>query len=310
MGHAPFPIQPELTAIAIGYRNNKLIADDVLPRVPVGTQDFKYLTFNKADAFTVPDTKVGRKSKPNQVEFGATESTASTMDYGLDNPVPQADIENAPVNFNPLGRAVMGTTDLVLLDREIRTANLVFAAGTYPAGNKSTLSGTSQWSDFTNSNPIDAILIALDACIMRPNVLTLGRAVWTKLCQHPKMVKAIYGNNTDVGIVTRQQVAGLLELEEVVVGEGWVNTAKKGQTPTFVRAWGKHASLTLRNKNVDPTGSQPAFGYTAQWGDRIAGSWEDKNIGLRGGQMVRMGESVKELITASDLAYFFENAIA
>ncbi len=49
---AAFPIQPELTAIAIAYKNRSLIADQVLPRVPVGKQDFKYLKFNLADGFT------------------------------------------------------------------------------------------------------------------------------------------------------------------------------------------------------------------------------------------------------------------
>lgn len=86
---APFPIQPELTAIAIAYRNQSLIADEVLPRVPVGKQDFKYLKHAMAEGFTLPDTKVGRRSKPNDVEFSATEITASTEDFGLDDPVPR-----------------------------------------------------------------------------------------------------------------------------------------------------------------------------------------------------------------------------
>lgn len=74
MANAPFPVQPYLTAIAIAYRNPVLIADEVLPRVPVGVQDFKYLKHNLADGFTIPDTKVGRRGKPNEVEFQATET--------------------------------------------------------------------------------------------------------------------------------------------------------------------------------------------------------------------------------------------
>jgi hypothetical protein len=52
------------------------------------------------------------------------------------------------------------------------------------------------------------------------------------------------------------------------------------------------------------------FGVTAQFGTRVAGSWDDKNIGLTGGKMVRAGESVKEVITAADLGYFVQNAVA
>lgn len=308
-GNAPFPIQPQLTAITIAYRNTKLIADGVLPRIPVSAQEFKYLKQTLAESFTIPDSKVGRKSAPNRVDFTATEVTDSTVDYALDDPVPQADIDNAPPNYDPLGRATEGVTDLILLGREKRAADLVFTLGNYPSANRSTLSGTSQWSDFTNSNPVSAILDALDTPIVRPNVMVLGQAVWNKLSQHPKIVQAVVGNATTVGIVRRESVAALFELDEILVGQGWVNTAKKGQAASVVRVWGKHALLFNRN-NLADNGRGMTFGYTAQFGTRVAGSIADPNIGMRGGQLVRAGESVKELIAANDLAFFFQNAVA
>jgi len=309
MSRAPFPIQPELTAIAIAYRNGRLIADDVLPRVPVGVQEFKYLKYTLADGFTLPDTKVGRRSRPNEVEFSATETTDKTDDYGLDDPVPQADIDNAPPNYDPLGRATESTTDLILLDRERRAANLVFTLGNYPSANRTTLSGSSQWSD-TTSDPITAISNALDVPVVRPNVAVLGRAVFTNLARHPKIVSAVLGNAGLSGIARREQIAALFELDEVMVGEGWLNTAKKGQTASLSRVWGKHASFIYRDKLASTQQGRPTFGFTAQWGTRIAGANPDPGIGLRGGQRVRVGESVKELLCANDLAYFFQNAVA
>jgi hypothetical protein len=309
MPNAPFPIQPELTAIAIGYRNTRLIADEVLPRVPVGKQEFKYLKYNLADGFTLPDTKVGRKSKPNEVEFSATEQTDSAEDFGLDDPIPQADIDNAPPNYDPVGRSVEGVTDLILLDREVRTANLVFNAANYGAANKTTLSGTSQFNDFANSDPIATIMNALDACIMRPNIMTIGRAAFSTLVRHPKIVKAVLGNSGDSGIARRRDLAELFELEDVLVGEAFLNTARKGQPVALSRVWGKHISLLYRDKNADTRG-RVTFGFTAQWGNRVAGAQPDGDIGLRGGQRVRVGESVKELIVAPDVGYFIQNAIA
>ncbi|UVH84375.1 hypothetical protein NW342_22030 [Pseudomonas aeruginosa] len=93
MSNAPFPIDPELTAIAIAYRNGRMIADEVLPRVPVGKQEFKYWKYDLAQGFTVPETLVGRKSKPNEVEFSATDESATTpaelvlgTDYRIESP--------------------------------------------------------------------------------------------------------------------------------------------------------------------------------------------------------------------------------
>jgi len=310
--NASFPIQPALTAIALAYRNSRLIADNVLPRVPVASPDFKYLKHTMAEGFTLPDTKVGRRSAPNEVEFSATEVSASCIDFGLDAPVPNSDIEAAatmPGEYDPVMKAVESTTNLVTLSREVRAANLVFDAAQYATANKTTLSGTSQWSDFANSDPITAILVAMDSMVMRPNIAVFGQAVFTKLRTHPKVAKAVLGNAGDVTVATREAIASLLELEDIFVGEGFLNTAKKGQAATMARVWGKHCALIYRDSLADASNGT-TFGFTAEFGSRIAGSEYDSSIGLRGGQRVRVGESVKELITANDLGYLFTNAVA
>lgn len=309
MATTPFPVDPALTAITVAYTNKRYIADEVLPRVRVARQEFKYWLYPIEETFALPDTKVGRRSAPNEIDLTATETTAATSDYGLDDPIPQPDIDQAPPGRDPRDRATVTLSDYIALDREKRTADLVFDAAQYGAGNKVTLSGTSQWSDFANSDPVGVILAGLDACLVRPNVMTVGREVWTKLSTHPKIVKAINGNDGDSGIVRRQAVAALLELEDILVGEAWLNTARKGQAASLGRVWGKHCLLSYRDRNAD-TRSGLTFGYTGEWGSRISGQMPDSKIGLRGGVRVRVGESVKELIVAARAAYFIQNAVA
>lgn len=308
---APFPVTPALQAIALAYRNPAMIADKVLPRVPVGLKSFKYMSYPKGQLMTVTETRVGRKGKPNEVEFTGEEVTASTDDEALDDPVPIDDINLAAKQGlpDPLGQAVEGLTDLIALKREVRTAELVFGAGNYAAANKTALSGTSQWSDFANSDPVDDIVTGLDSCIMRPNVAVMGNAVASTLRRHPAILKAFNGNAGDSGIVPLQYLADLFDLEEVLVGQGWVNTAKKGQPVTLSRVWGKSVALIHRNK-LATTQRGATFGITAQYGLRIAGSQYDGNIGMLGGQRVRVGESVKELLMANDLGYLIADVIA
>lgn len=313
-----FPVNAELTAIAIGYKNRDvdLIADQVLPRVQV-PKKFKWTLYPAADAYTVPPTRVARRAEPTVVEFGGTEQQDETLDYALDDIIPNDEIaayESMPKPasggpVSPLAKSTSLVTGLIQLDREVRTAAVVFNAATYPAANKVTLSGTSQWSDFTNSNPVDAILAALDVPLFRPNTLTFGQAVWTKVRQHPKVVSAVLGNDVTSGAVTREQFAAFFEVKRVLVGAGFVNTARKGQAATMARVWGKHcAALYISQDAADA--DQPNFGFTAQWGTRIAGEMDEPKKGLRGSKLVRVGESVKEIISASSAAYFFENAIA
>jgi hypothetical protein len=322
MADTPFPVNPELTAVAIQYRNQSvsLIADEVLPRLPpLGVKPFKWLSYNLADAFTVPSTLVGRRGQPNEIEIPAAENDSSCLDYGLDDVVPQDDIEqaaNAPsyggFAVDPLMTATQYLTDLVLLDREQRVASAVFAAGAY-AGNVNNLStgGEYQWSDFVDSDPIADIITGMDACIgQRPNTLVFGQQSWSVFPRNPKVMTAINRTGTGAtGVATRQEVCDLFEVQKILVGASFINTAKKGQAAVLARAWGKHAAALF----INPIANNRAgitFGFTAQYGTRIAGSLPEPKVGLRGGQRVRVGESVREIIAAPLTSYFFQNAVA
>lgn len=304
---APFPLDPHLTAITIAYRNTGLIADSVLPRVPVSNQEFKWWKYDLSEGFTVPPTQVGRTSQPNQVEFSAKDETSATRDYGLDAPVPNADIRNAPKNYDPRGRATEATTDLILLDREVRTSRLVFDSKQYAAKNHIAVPEAGRW-DNEKSTPIKTIFPALDKMIMRPNVAVLGRAAATALRMNKSVIRAYNGTLGDDGLVPLDYLRQLLELDEILVGSAFVNIAKPGQKPMLVRAWGNHASFIYRNRLADSQHGL-TFGFTAQFGSRVSGSIPDPDIGLHGGERVRVGESVRELIVAPDCGLLFTDVV-
>lgn len=308
MKEAPFPVDPVQTGIAIAYKNEEYIADAVLPRVPVGKQSYKYQKYDKGEQFTIPNTRVGRKGKVNEVEFTATEATDSCRDYGLEDAIPQDDIDNAEgTPYNPVNQATESLTDLVLLDREKRTADLVFNTATY-GSQVTTLSGTDQFSD-ASSDPLGTIMDTMDSMIMRPNTLVLGQQVYSQLVRNPKILKGFHGNSGDSGRASLAYLRELFEVEQILVGAAWRNTAKEGQTVSMARLWGKHVAMLRLTKNAG-AGKLPTFGFTAQWGTRVAGSRPDPDIGLTGGTRVRSGERVNETICAADFGWMLENAVA
>lgn len=318
MSQAPFVIQPRLTAITLAYRNLTLIADKVLPRIPVDSPVFKWSQYALGDAFTVPDTRVGRKGAVNEIDWTATEQTASTQDYGLDDVIPQDDINKAKAAqktqgvypIDPEARSTELLSDLVALGREVRVSQIVRSPASYPTANKRTLSGAAQWDQAT-STPIADITTARDSMILRPNKMVMGRRVFTALASNPQIVKAYNGTLGDAGIVPRQFIETLFEFDEIIIGEGWVNIAKKGQAPQLVRVWGTDAVMYYESPTLASTEGIVTFGYTAEWGTRIAGVIEnDASIGLRGGTRVRVGESLKEVIAAGNVGYLFQNAVS
>lgn len=312
---APFAVHPRLTQIAMAVTVAGLIADRVCPRVSVGGELFKYTKLTEAEAFTIPDTKIGRTSRANQVEFSATDVEASTQDHGLEDPVPVKDIKNAAnTNLDPLSIATERTQQLILLAREKRVADLYTTLANYASALRTTLSGTSQWSDTANSDPIRAMLVAMDAMLVRPNTVVMGQQVWTQVSQHPKVVAAAkgYGDSSGApGVASRQAVAALLEVDSIEVGGSFYNSAKKGQTATYTRVWGKHCALLHINRSiVSPQTTIPTFGFTGEWMGLRAGTYMDAGRGVEGCEVVKVVDQVKELISYQTAGYLFRDAVA
>lgn len=286
------------------------MADAVLPRDTVGKKTFGYYEYPIEQAYTIPSTLVGEHSSVPRSEFTGTQQESRCLDYGHEVVLTRDDIDNAPKNVDPREKATERATNIVVCDRERRVAELCFNAAKYPSSNKVDVSGTAAdlWSDYTQSNPLPYIIEKLDSCLVRPNVMVFGQATWNKLSMHPKIVKAANGNDGGEGRATRQRLAELLEVSEILVGAAFINTVKQGKTPVLTRMWGKHALAFYRDRTAGATGGM-TFGFTAQYGERIAGA-KEADIGLRGGVAVRSGESVRELIVAPHAAFFFQNAIA
>jgi hypothetical protein len=279
----------------------------VLPRVPVSSEEFKWTSYNKADRFNIPDTTIDRKGRLNQVEFGGTELASITADYGLEDVIPQKDIDAAAsVSFDPLGNATELLTELIMLEREQRVAGIVHAAATYDAALKEVVASADKWTAST-SRPIDAITDALEMPFMRPNILVINSASLLALRRNEQVLQSYHGNVSTEGMVPVAYLQDLLEME-ILVGRARYNSANKGQSLTLTELWGGHAALLYKNPSAMPNKGL-TFGLTAQFGGRIARSKRDDDIGLRGATVQQVGESVKELVLANDTAYFMEGVI-
>jgi hypothetical protein len=305
-----FPKDEAMTEVAITFRNRSFIADSVLPRVLVGKILFKYLVASLIEEYRMPDTKVGRTSAPNKVDLGWTDEKGKCLPYGLDDDIPKEDLEDADDTKRKriFNTAVEGIIGYVEADREKRVADIVFNENTYDSTLRATLSGSSQFSDPT-SKPIKTILEALDKPILRPNKLVFGQSGWTTFRQHPDIVKATHGNSGDAGVAAREAIAEVFEVEEILVGRGRYTQAKKGGTPTLLNLWGNHLSM-IHIPNVISERSSDTFGFTGQWGTRVAGRIQRSDIGLLGGETVRSGEYVDEVISCNLYGYFLKNIIA
>lgn len=308
---APFPIDPEICAVVEDYRNRDFIADFALPYVPVGSMSFKYYNYPLKESFQNIKTEVGRKGKPKVVEFTGTETTDGCVNHAIDDDIPYDDIEDAPDGHNPVDRASLKLMDIILTRREVDVASIIQDSANYGSGYYASLEAGDKFSN-ASANPLDKMLTALDIPIIRPNRVFFGQTGWRYFRTHPKIAKAVLGNGGDSFAATKEQIAQLLEVDQVHVGRALYDTAKKGQTESLATAWGNHVSLLYIDERADTNGGI-TFGFTArkpyEGSDRWGGRKDDDSIGAKGGVKVRVGESRKEVIVAKKVGYLLRDVV-
>ena len=319
LASAPFETHARMTQIAMAERPMGFIADDVMPRVSAPFK-FRYTKAAIEDQFSIPDTRASRAGRLGEVEFGATLADGSTEDRGLIAYIPYRDIAEARQQqsaWDPVAQSAMGLGNLMALDREQRVSRTVFNVANYGAGLSAVLAGNAQWSS-KRSDPLAAIIDALDKCITRPNCLVMGQAVWTKLRTHAAIVEAVKATGAGAGgdgaqasgIVAKRAVAELFEVDRILVGAAWHQGARRGQDPAWARLWGKHcAALHIRR----PAGTQdamPTWGFTAEAMVRQVSLSEEPSRGVgRGSRAMKISESCQEIVSWNTAGYLWRNAV-
>ena len=319
LASAPFQTHSRMTQIAMAEKPKGFIADDVLPRV-MSAYKFEYTKGMNEDQFSIQETRASRQGRLNEVEFGATLANGATKDYGLLAYVPQRDIDEARAQasaWDPMAQASMGASQLVMLAREKRVADLVFDAANYPGGYKASIASGARWNE-ADGKPLDVIMDALDVPITRPNTMVIGRPVWTKLRRHPQIVESVKATGAGAGgagaqaagVVSRQAVADLFEIDRILVGETWHNSARRGQAANYARLWGKHAALLHIRTPTGTRDMMPTWGFTAQAMALQVMVSEEPSRGVgRGSRAIKVSECIDEIVSWETAGYLFSTVV-
>lgn len=276
-------IDPVLSTIAQGYTNSEMVAPLLFPTVPVNLRGGNIITFGK-EGFMLYATQRAPGENTKRVKFGYSGAPFALVDYSLEGLVP-VEVEEEAANGPGVdmgARAVGEVSAIMALRLEKQAADIARTAASYAAANKTTLSGTSQWSDFgATSDPIANIEAAKDAVRAatgkRPNTVVMGAAVMSKLRQHPKIVDRIKYTGRDVA--TPELLAALFGVQRVVSGDA-IYASDAG---AFSDVWGKDVVVAYTELGSVQSAGLPSYGYTYQlrgypaveepYYDRNAKSW-------------------------------------
>lgn len=299
-------VDPALSNVSIKYTNDTFIADLVLPMIKVAKQTGKYYVYDKSN-LRIDKTNRAAGSAANEIDFGVAPSgTFACDDHALKGFVADEIQDQADAALNPLVDETETVTEKLLLDRELNAATLL--TSTANLTNNTTLSGTSQWSDYSNSDPIGDVRTARTSVhtntFKKPNTIIMAKTVFDILVDHPAIIERI--KYSQLGIVTAELLARVLQVEKVIVGEAGRNTAVEGQTDVLAYVWGKHAIVAYISPVVRI--KMLTLGATFTYSQRLVKRWRDED---REGTYVRIGnDNYVQKIIAAAAGYLIVNAVA
>lgn len=313
-----------LTNLSIAYDpiQDGYVADRVFPVVDVTNQTDVFWTFDKS--YFLRDEVRERAPLTESAGGGYEQAYASYLakKYSVHQDVPDEVRANTDMANADEG-AQQWVTSQMWLHREITFANKAMTTGVWgtdvtgvagtPTGNQ-----VKQWNDAA-ATPINDIFkwsTAMQTVTGRRGTkLVLGRPVWDALKQHPTILDLLkYGQTAgNAAKATKEAVAALLEVDEILVMEGIYNSAKEGATPAYNFIGGKVALLV--NTPARPALRTASAGYTFQWSGLVGSA----NNGVRikkfrmdmlSADRIEGDMAYDQKVVATDLGIFFTSLIA
>src|SRR4051794_25748932 len=231
-------VDPILTNVAIGYSNDAYIASKLLPALPVNFQTGKHWVYNQGRFRNTP-AKRATGAKSGEVELTLTTGNPYFCeDHALKQLVADEVVENAITPTDPYTDATENVSEMLMIGREVEAATLL--TSTANITQNTTLSGTSRFDDYSNSDPFATLETGRQtihsATHLMPNTLVMGKQVWNKLKYHPAFLERI--KYTQRGQVTPEIAAALFEVDQILIGAAGYNNTKEGQTDSMSYIWG------------------------------------------------------------------------
>lgn len=313
-------IDAAMTELSIQFNmdDSMYLGTSVLPTVPVAKQSDRYVVWDKDYWFRIPDTLRAPGTRPNRIETSVGSLGYYCNNWALEETIPFEWLENSDVAFDLEASTARHIMQGLRLGLENRIATLFTTAANVGSGNA--LTGTAQWSDRANSDPVSDVSTGRGwiqkETGQRPNTIVVGQEVHDALILHPDIIDRVkYTQRADNATIEAA-------LADILMGKGggryFVGGAPKQNAaeglPTSASSmtyiWGKTATL-LFVPSV-PGRNLPSAAYAFRWkpagfSDFVIETKDDDDIKAR---IKRVNYFQDERVTASQLIYLLSTVVA
>lgn len=258
-------IDVPLSNVAIDHRPQDMIADLICPIVDVPNITGQIPVFTVADQRRIENDYRAPGTQARKIYRNVSSDSFVCKNHALMTDVTIEDLNNAdPIYVQKLfNGGAMFLKGQLMLNWENRVATQV--NNTSNVGSSAAVA--SAWTDYANSDPLSDLNTAIDniqdTTGVRPNRATFGLTAWRHARRNDNVRNLLYGTNNGGGYVSRQQMAEVLEVEQVLVGGAYKNTAGEGLDESLSKVWDNNVLVSFSPMN--PSVYDPSYMYAFRW---------------------------------------------
>lgn len=300
-----------LTQASNKYVPQGYISEQLFANIPVVQTSGKFGAYG-LDHLRIENTVTAGRGMYRRVDVSARSTqTYAIEDHGLEDIVTKSDYRNVEEPFDAEQDKVDGLVSSLWLSKEFSLASTV--TNTSIITQNTTLSGTSQYSDYDNSDPLIDFATARSAvrsgCGVAPDTASMDWDVWNYLRFHPQILDFLGYKDNRPGGLTIDELANAMGVRRILIAEASYNSAKEGQSDVLAPVWGKDILFSVTPERANKR--QVSLGYYLTYagaGPRKVYKYPVYNPPESTGILVE--DSYDMFLTNTSAAYLVKDAVA
>lgn len=295
----------------------RYIADRIAPKMTVPKKAGVYGVIPVEALLTLPGSiERAAKAGYNRSDWDLEDKAYRCREYGHEEQADDGEAEDYSTYFDY--ETVLALRGNVIVDvmRERRLVSLLHNVTTLPLTGNTGLSISVEWDNADTAVPIDNIMAGFEGIRKRsgltPDLLQLSWYGWRDMWQCAQVRNSI-SHAITINIpepeneAAHRDLAGVLGVKQIVVGDAVYNSAKKGQTAVIEEGWSaEYAALLVTPKGPDI--AQPCalrtYSYDADGGMKSVEQYRED--GTRS-DVIRVRQVVQEGFVQTACAFLFGN---
>lgn len=287
------------------------ISEMLLPFIGVTQATGKLAKYGHSH-LRIETSYIGGRGKYRRVEpITRSQSTYQIEGHGLEGLVTKDDYRNVEFPYDAEKDEVTGLTSQLWVEKEYSLATTM--ADTAVLTQNTTLSGTSQFSDYSNSDPLAKFSTARGTvrtgCGKAPDTAWMDWATKNVLKFHPQLLDYLGFKYDRPGGLTDGELAVAMDVKRVLIADVSYNSAKEGQTDVLAAVWGKHIwfGVLPENAAVRQVSLGYRIGYQNQSPRQVT---KEAEFNPPGSTKILVEDEYDFLISNATAAYLIKDAIA